>query len=69
MLSHLLGFEMMLHGAPVPDTTGRGPSHVRNPIGEINEAFVQAHRHEPGIEVLDRVPRRRAHAHSQRFAR
>ena len=26
---------------------------MHNPIGELNEAFVQAHRREPGIEVLD----------------
>jgi uncharacterized protein (TIGR03083 family) len=53
VLSHLLGFELMLHGTPVPSFDGPWPSHVRNPIGEINEAFVQSHRHEPGIQVLD----------------
>ena len=53
VLSHLLGFEVMLHGGAVPDYRGEWPSYVRNPIGEINEAFVAAHRHEPGREVLD----------------
>jgi uncharacterized protein (TIGR03083 family) len=53
VLSHLLGFELMVHGTPVPPHEGPWPSHVRNPIGEINEAFVQAHRDEPGIQVLD----------------
>jgi uncharacterized protein (TIGR03083 family) len=54
VLSHLLGFEMMVHGAPVPHFNGPWPDYVRNPIGELNEAFVEAHRGEPGIEVLDR---------------
>jgi uncharacterized protein (TIGR03083 family) len=53
VLSHLLGFELMLQGSPVPPFDGPWPDYVRNPIGEINEAFVSAHRHEPGIEVLD----------------
>jgi len=53
VLSHLLGFELLLHGAPVPPFEGPWPSHVRNPIGEINEAFVHAHRHEPGLQVLN----------------
>jgi uncharacterized protein (TIGR03083 family) len=53
VLSHLLGFELMIHGAPVPAFEGPWPSHVRNPIGEINEAFVKAHGHEPGLKVLD----------------
>jgi uncharacterized protein (TIGR03083 family) len=52
ILSHLLGFEMMLHGAPVPPHEEPWPAYVRNPIGEINEAFVAAHRGEPGSEVL-----------------
>ena len=52
MLSHLLGFEMMLHGAPVPPYEGPWPEYVRNPIGELNEAFVAARRGEPGSEVL-----------------
>ena len=53
VLSHLLGFELMLHGTPVPAFDGPWPTHVRNPIGEINEAFVRAHRQEPGIQVRD----------------
>lgn len=53
VLSHLLGFELMIHGSPVPTHEGAWPDYVRNPIGEINEAFVQAHRSEPGIVVLD----------------
>lgn len=53
VVSHLLGFEAMLGGAPVPTFEGPWPDYVRNPIGELNEAFVQAHRSEPGIVVLD----------------
>jgi uncharacterized protein (TIGR03083 family) len=54
VVNHLVGFEEMLHGAPVPEYTGEWPSYVKNPIGELNEAFVQAHRHESGTEVLNR---------------
>lgn len=53
VLSHLVGFEMMLRGAPVPEFHGEWPDHVRNPVGEFNEAFVQARRVMSGIEVLD----------------
>lgn len=54
VLSHLLGFEEMLRGAAVPQHEGPWPPYVKNPIGEINEAFVEAYRYEPGIVVLDR---------------
>jgi uncharacterized protein (TIGR03083 family) len=53
VLSHLLGFEDMLRGGPVPEFKSVWPHYVKNPIGEINEAFVQAHREEPGKFVLD----------------
>lgn len=53
VLSHLVGFEQMLHGEPVPQHHGNWPEYVHNPIGEFNEAFVQANRDRPGIEVLD----------------
>lgn len=53
VLSHLLGFESMLRGAPVPAHEGPWPDYVVNPIGEFNEAFVQANRARPGVEVLD----------------
>jgi uncharacterized protein (TIGR03083 family) len=54
VLSHLLGFELMLRGEAVPSYDGEWPNHVRNPIGEINESFVNAYRDWPGIEVLNR---------------
>ena len=53
VLSHLFGFEMMLRGEPVPTHEGAWPEHVRNPIGEFNEAWVEAYRSLPGAEVLD----------------
>jgi uncharacterized protein (TIGR03083 family) len=53
VLSHLVGFEKMLHGEPVPQHHGTWPDYVHNPIGEFNEAFVQANRDRPGLEVLD----------------
>ncbi len=53
VLSHLVGFELLLQGGPVPAHEGPWPSHVKNPIGEINEAFVQAYRNTPGDELLD----------------
>ena len=53
VLSHLVGFEEMLRGAPVPEHQGPWPPYVHNPLGELNEAFVEAHRHEAGIDVLN----------------
>jgi uncharacterized protein (TIGR03083 family) len=53
VLSHLFGFEQLLRGAPVPAFEGPWPEHVRNPIGEVNEAIVAAHRHESASEVLN----------------
>lgn len=53
VISHILGFEAMLRGAPVPPYEGSWPDYVKNPIGELNEAIVQAHRNEPGSEVLE----------------
>lgn len=53
VISHLLGFELMIHGSPVPTFEGPWPEYVKNPIGELNEAFVEAHRGEPGLLVLN----------------
>lgn len=53
VLSHLVGFEEMLRGAPVPEHLGPWPDYVRNPLGELNEAFVAAHRNESGLVVLN----------------
>jgi uncharacterized protein (TIGR03083 family) len=53
VISHIFGFETVLRGGPVPPYEGPWPDYVRNPIGELNEAIVQAHRNEPGPEVLE----------------
>jgi uncharacterized protein (TIGR03083 family) len=53
VLSHLVGFELVLNGESVPTHEGSWPSHVKNPIGEFNEAFVDSYRMWPGVEVLD----------------
>src|SRR5664279_5703658 len=51
-LSHLIGIERMLLGDPSPPAPTEVPAHVRNPFGEVNEAWVEARRDVPGSEVL-----------------
>ncbi len=51
-LSHLIGIERMLLGDPSPPGLTEVPAHVRNPFGEVNEAWVEARRGVPGSEVL-----------------
>jgi len=53
VLSHLIGFELMLRGEAVPSHEGPWPEYVKNPIGEINEAYVAAYRTNSGADVLD----------------
>jgi uncharacterized protein (TIGR03083 family) len=53
VVSHLVGFELMLRGGPVPEHTGAWPDYVKNPVGEFNEAYVRAYRDKPGAEMLD----------------
>src|SRR3954469_5711028 len=51
-LAHLIGTERRLQGlsaAPTPELLGE---HVKNPIGEFNEAEVEARRGQPGAAVL-----------------
>ncbi len=52
VVSHLIGFELMLAGAPMPEMLIEQPSHVKNDIGKINEAFVEARRSNNKEEVL-----------------
>lgn len=52
ILSHLIGFELMLRGEPVPPYAGEWPAYVKNPIGEFNEAFVAVYRSTPSHELL-----------------
>lgn len=51
-LSHLIGIERTLLGEEAPQFEGHMPDHVRNPIGERNEAWVGARRRLPGQAVL-----------------
>ena len=56
----------MLSGvaSPQPDVDVTTFDHVRNPIGELNECWVQHLRGETGADVLDAVPRRHRRAPS-----
>jgi uncharacterized protein (TIGR03083 family) len=51
-LSHLVGVERMVLGEPSPPASAPSPDHVRNPIGETNEGWVEARRPLPGDQVL-----------------
>jgi uncharacterized protein (TIGR03083 family) len=53
VLSHLVGFELMRRGEPVPLYEGPWPDYVKNPLGEINEAFVETYRSRSGVEMLN----------------
>ncbi len=52
VVNHLTGTELYLAGVTVPEVTGPWPSHVRNSLGEMNEAFVASRRHLAASEVL-----------------
>ena len=51
-LSHIVGTESMLLGRNGPPAAPAGLPHVHNPIGKMNEAWIQARRTTPGSEVL-----------------
>jgi uncharacterized protein (TIGR03083 family) len=51
-LSHIIGTELTMQGEPAPDTLPSHTDHVHNPIGELNELWVQSRRGRPGAEVL-----------------
>lgn len=51
-VSHVIGTELTLVGTPAPPPPSPMPGHVRNPIGQSNEAWVEVRRRLPGIEVL-----------------
>lgn len=51
-VSHLIGIEHTLLGDPVPPPVIPVPPYVKNPIGEMNEAWIEARRQTPGSEVL-----------------
>ena len=51
-LSHLIGTERMLQGLPAAEAPAVIGDHVKNPIGQFNEAEVDARRGLSGAEVL-----------------
>jgi uncharacterized protein (TIGR03083 family) len=53
VVSHLIGFELMLAGVPAPELPGEVPEYVRNDIGKINEAFVYERRDRSKSEMLE----------------
>src|SRR2546423_1676852 len=53
-LAHIVGTESMLLGRTAPPAAPAGLPHVHNPIGEMNEAWVDSLRSVPGPEVLAR---------------
>lgn len=52
-ISHIIGTESMLLGRPNPTVEVGGLNHVRNPIGEANELWVESMRSDSGAQVLD----------------
>jgi len=53
VVNHLTGVSLLMAGEAAPELTGPMPSYVKNPLGELNEAFVASRRHCSGSEVLD----------------
>ncbi|MGA0117101.1 MAG: maleylpyruvate isomerase family mycothiol-dependent enzyme [Ilumatobacteraceae bacterium] len=52
-LSHIIGTESSMHGLPRPQHTATDKSHVKNPIGDMNEDDVDVRRARTGAEVLE----------------
>jgi uncharacterized protein (TIGR03083 family) len=52
VVAHLVGFELLLAGAPLPELEGEVPDHVKNDIGKMNEAFVASRRAQTREELL-----------------
>ena len=52
IVSHLIGFERMIQGEPVPPAPEGVGDHVKNPIGELNELFVAARRQRNVSDLL-----------------
>lgn len=51
-LAHMIGTERSLQGLPRAGALATVPDHVKNPIGEFNEAEVEARRAMSGAQVL-----------------
>jgi uncharacterized protein (TIGR03083 family) len=52
-LSHIVGTERTMQGVPTPDNEPGAMDHIRNPIGEMNEHWVEHHRSMSGAELLE----------------
>lgn len=52
-LSHIIGTERDMRGEPTPDVTPPRTDHVHNPLGEMNERWVESRRGLSGAAVLD----------------
>ena len=55
VFSHIVGAEAMLLGEPVPGSDISHLTHMRNPIAEANEVWVEAYRRLSGAEMLSRL--------------
>jgi uncharacterized protein (TIGR03083 family) len=55
VLSHVVGAEAMLLGEPVPGSDTSHLTHMRNPIAEANEVWVEANRELSGTEMVARL--------------
>ncbi len=53
VVSHLIGFELMLTGVAAPVVDGGHAAHVKNFVGELNEPFVIARRDRSRTEMLN----------------
>jgi uncharacterized protein (TIGR03083 family) len=51
-LSHIVGTERTMQGVPTPDNEPQ-TDHVRNPIGTLNEHWVEHYRSMTGAELLE----------------
>jgi uncharacterized protein (TIGR03083 family) len=54
VLSHVIGAESMLAGDPPPDVDVSHLRHMRNPVAESNELWVESMRPRSGPEMLER---------------
>lgn len=71
LVAHMIGTERMLAGEAAPPAPATLGSHIANPIGAANEAWVDERRGRPGAEVLaefrqvtsDRLTQLRAMSH------
>jgi uncharacterized protein (TIGR03083 family) len=52
-LSHIIGTERMMQGHPTPQNQPARTDHLHNPVGEMNEHWVEDLRSRSGAQVLD----------------